>query len=121
VPYNHEDVIRAQYEELQAEMARAHGEYESGRLCEDADSTMGAARRMIEIRQKLGALDNITTQYVASQQRQPAGNRYGLNQDQVDIAKSCGLTDEEYARNRDKLARMRQDGSYRDDNGRVTR
>ena len=59
MPYNHEDVIQAQFNKLTAERARAVGEYEEARIGEYADAVMYAADRITEIDAKIGALNQI--------------------------------------------------------------
>ena len=128
--YKHEDVIKAQYDRLAAERARVVGEYEGARLNEDADGVMYAADQITAIDAKLGALGQIANAHVASQQRAQPSNRYGLSADEVTIANGIGsgdpkLTNDDrqkiYAENRAKYQQARRDGSYRDDQGRVSR
>jgi hypothetical protein len=123
--YNHESVIRAQYEQLAADRAQAVAEYEAGRVNEDGHSVMFAADRILEIDQKRTALDRIATNFAAGQQR-PAGNQFGLNRDEMDIANSIAsgdqtITNEQrqraYAQNKERLRYMRATGQYRDDQG----
>jgi hypothetical protein len=125
VAYQHEHVIRAQYEQLAAERAEVLAQYESARINEDGSSTMFAADRLLEVDQKRAALDRIANNYVASQQ-QPQGNQFGLNQDELDIANGIAggdqtITNEQrqraYAQNKERLRYLRQTGQYRDDQG----
>lgn len=123
--YDHEAVIKAQYQQLANDRAQAVAEYESGRINEDGSSVMYAADRILEVDQKRQALDNIARNYVASQQ-QPQGNQFGLSRDEQDIAHGIGsgdpnLTNQEreraYAHNKEKLRYLRATGQYRDDQG----
>jgi hypothetical protein len=127
--FEHDAIIRAQYQQLVEDRARAVADLESGRISEDQYTTMEAANRILEADQKRAALDNIANNYIASQQ-QPQSNRYGLSRDEVEIAHGIAGNDPHmsleqrelvYAQNKQKLRMMRQSGEYRDDNGRVTR
>jgi hypothetical protein len=91
---------------------------------------MNAADEILTVDQKKLALDRIANQYVAQQQVQPQGNRYGLSKDEVDVAHGIASSDQRmtkddreqlYAQNKAKLARMRATGEYRDDQGTVRR
>jgi hypothetical protein len=140
--YKHEDVIKAQYEQVAHELAQAHAEYEAGRIAENEYDTMSAANRIIEADQKRMALDRVVNTYTASQQPQaPAGadalsrrdvdlaKRYGLSPSDIRVAKGWtndpNLSDEAkvktYVENRQRLRQARADGSYRDDQGRISR
>jgi hypothetical protein len=123
--YEHESIIRAQYQQLAEDRARAVADLESGRISEDQYTTMDAGNRILEADMKVSALNNIANQFVAGQQR-PQGNQYGLSKDEQDIAHGIAsadtsLTNQEreraYAVNRDKLRYMRATGQYRDDQG----
>ena len=127
--YEHSAIIKAQYQQLAEDRARAVADLESGRIGEDGWSTMDAGNRILEADMKLAALDNIANTYVASQQ-QPQGHRYGLSRDEVEIAAGIAgndphLTQDQrelvYAQNKQKLRNMRASGAYRDDQGTVRR
>jgi len=126
VPYDHADIIRAQFNKLTAERARAHGEYEEARLGEDADGVMYAADRIVEIDARIGALDRIANVYAGQQHQQQQGNRYGLSRDEVTIARGIGSGDAKlsnddreklYAEQKARYQHMRATGQYRDDQG----
>jgi hypothetical protein len=130
MPYEHRDVILAQHNKLIAERARVVGAYEEARLSEDADGVMYSADKLIEIDARLGALNTIANNLVASQQQAQPSNRYGLSKDEVDIARGIGSGDPKlsnddreklYAEQKAKYQRQRATGEYRDDQGRVTR
>jgi mitochondrial fission protein ELM1 len=130
VPYEHRDVILAQHNKLIAERARVVGEYEEARLGEYADAVMYAADKLTEIDAKIGALNQIANNLVASQQQAQPQNKYGLSKDEVAVARGIGggdpkLTNDDreriYAENRAKYQRMRATGEYRDDQGSVRR
>jgi hypothetical protein len=112
MPFEHDQVIRAQFDRLAAERARVYGEYEAGRLNEDADTTMYAADKITEIDAKIGALNQIVSNFVAGQQRAAPANKYGLNKDELDVAKISGISDEQYARNKSKMESMKQQGYW---------
>jgi len=109
--YNHRDVIQAQAEHLAAQRARALGEYEVARLSEDNDGVMAAADQIVDIDARAAALGRIAGN-LAMQQQQPQGNRYGLSMDEQEIAKASHLTDEQYARNRQKMHQMKDQGYW---------
>ena len=127
--FEHRDILVAQYEELNSARAKALGNYESARLDEDAQGAMSAAATIVDCDARLQMLDKIAAGFVA-QQQPPQGNRYGLSNDEVEIAHGTAsadksLTDDAreqiYAQNKMKLRQMRASGQYRDDQGRVTR
>jgi hypothetical protein len=120
--YEHESVIRAQYQQLAADRAQALAEYEAGRIKEDDFETMSAANRILEADQKRMALDRIAHTFVASQQ-QPQGNQYGLSESEVTIARGISSGDRTltnadreriYAEKKQQLSLMRQRGEYVD-------
>jgi hypothetical protein len=128
--YDHADVIKAQYDRLTSERARAAGDYESARIDEDSHGVMSAADRIVEIDARIGALGQIANNYVAGQQRAQPTNKYGLSRDEVAVARSNGsgdprLTNDDrdriYAEQKSRYQQMRRDGSYRDDQGSVRR
>jgi len=130
VAYEHQQVIQAQAESLAAQRARALNEYEACRLSEDTDGTMAAADAIVDIDARAAALSRIACNLAASQQQRPQGNRYGLSRDEIEVAHGLAsgdrkLTNEQreeaYARNKARYQQARRDGSYRDDQGRVTR
>jgi hypothetical protein len=123
--YEHKSVIEAQYQRLHADRAEALAQYESARISEDEYSTMTAANAILDLDQKRAALDRIAQNFVAGQQ-QPAGNKWGLNDDEVTIANGTASGDrtinneqrqQAYAYNKDRLRQMRANGTYRDDQG----
>jgi hypothetical protein len=130
VAYTHEDVIRAQYDRLTSERARAAGDYESARIDEDVHGVMSAADRIVEIDARIGALGQIANNYIAGQQRAQPTNKYGLSRDEIAIARGNGsgdprLTNDDrdriYAEQKSRYQRMRSTGEYRDDQGTVRR
>ena len=130
MPYDHRDVILAQHNKLIAERARVVGEYEKARLGEYADAVMYAADKLTEIDAKIGALNQIANNLVASQQQAQPSNRYGLSKDEVDIARGISGGDPKlsnddreklYAEQKAKYQRQRATGEYRDDQGTVRR
>jgi len=124
--YSYQQILQSQYETKAAERAQALADLEASRLAEDPSGTMDAANRIVDIDKSVTALDRIANQYVASQQ-QPQGNRWNLSNEEMEVAKgshSGGTVEErieEYARNKQRYRQARADGSFRDDQGRVTR
>src|SRR5690242_941633 len=127
--FNHEQIVRAQWEQITSERARAVAELEDARLREDQYGTMSAASAILDADQKLGALGNIAAN-LAAQQQQPQGNKYGLTSDEVEIAATIAgndarISDDErqrvYSLNKERLRYLRATGAYRDDQGVVRR
>jgi len=130
VPYEHRDVVLAQHNKLLAERARVVGENEEARLGEYPDAVMYAADKLTEIDAKIGALNQIANNLVASQQQAQPQNKYGLNKDEQEIARGLAsgdrsISDEDrqrvYAEQKAKYQRMRATGQYRDDQGSMKR
>lgn len=130
MPYEHRDVVLAQHNKLLAERARVVGEYEEARLGEYPDAVMYAADKLTEIDAKIGALNQIANNLVASQQQAQPQNKYGLNKDEQEIARGLAsgdrsMSDEDrqrvYAEQKAKYQRMRATGQYRDDQGSMKR
>jgi len=128
MPYDYGSIMQAQAQRIEADQAQAVADLEAARRNEDADGTMYAAGRILELDAQRAALDQRASQYLASQQQhQRQGNKYGLSPDELEIAHGAGgdMSKEEkeelYARNRDKLRYTRATGQYRDDQGRVGR
>ena len=130
MPYEHRDVVLAQHNKLLAERARVVGEYEEARLGEYPDAVMYAADKLTEIDAKIGALNQIANNLVASQQQAQPQNKYGLNKDEQEIARGLAsgdrsISDEDrqrvYAEQKAKYQRMRATGQYRDDQGSMKR
>ena len=125
--YSYEDILKSQYEAKAADRAQALADLEAARLNENAIDTMAAADRILEIDKSVSALNTIANQYVATQQAQPQGNRWNLSNEELEVAKgshSGGTVEErieEYARNKQRYRQARANGSFRDDQGRVTR
>jgi hypothetical protein len=127
MPYDYSSIMQASAQRLDAQQAEMVAELEAGRMAEDADRTMYAATRLLEIDAQRVALAERANQYIARQQAQPKGNAYGLSDQELAIAKnshSGGTVDErlrEYASNKQRLQHMRATGQYRDDQGTVRR
>jgi len=128
--YDHESVIKAQYVQLQADRAAAVAQYEADRIAEDQYGTMSSANAILEADSKLAALNRIADTYVAGQQRAQPQNRYGLNEDEVTVARGLAKGDPKlsnddreriYAEQRARYQQARRDGTYRDDQGVVRR
>lgn len=125
--YSYQQILESQYESKAANRSQALADLEAARLNEDPAGTMDAADRILEIDKSVAALNTIANQYVRSQQQQPRGSKYGLSQDEMEIAHGFASGDRSmsnderektYAENRDRLRHMRATGAYRDDQGR---
>ncbi len=128
--FKHEDVIQAHWDNLVAEKAMADRDYEAARQNEDASGVMDAGNRLLDANRKLRELDDIAANFVRSQQRPQQSNKYGLSEDEIAIARGLASGDKTlsnddrdriYSENRQRYRQARRDGSYRDDQGRVTR
>jgi hypothetical protein len=128
--YSYQQILEAQYQRIADEHAEQTAELEVARVGEDAYRVTAAADRILELDKSREALDRRAQQYLASQQAQPQISRYGLSRDEAEIARGIAGNDRSlssddreriFAENKLKLARARADGSYRDDQGRVTR
>lgn len=125
--YNYTDIMLAQDERISIEQAQATAELEAARLNEDYPGTLAASQRILELDVQRSALAQRAQQFAASQRAQPQGNKYGLTDEEVEVAKAShgAGTDEEriaeYARNKQRYQHMRATGEYRDDQGTVRR
>jgi hypothetical protein len=128
--FDNSAIIKAQYQQLQADRAQAYADLEAQRHAENEWGTMNAANAILEADAKLQALDRVANTYVAGQQQAAQGSRYGLSRDEVAIARGIGsgdpkLTDDErqriYAEQKGKYQHMRATGAYRDDQGSMRR
>jgi hypothetical protein len=142
--YSYQDILRSQFETLQADRAQANGELEAARLNEDAEGVNAAVERIYANDARMRSLNDAAMQMQRAQQApQPAAGfgddvreehvelaqRYGLSPQQIGVAVNWTtdphISDEtkvkRYIENTHKLARMRQTGQYRDDQGTVKR
>jgi hypothetical protein len=139
MPFDHDQVIQAQFQQLAAARAKALGDYEAARLNDDSDGTMDAADRILAADERLRALDRVAQNLVRQAPLDGADDmsrgdvalarQFGLSGRDLSIAKNWttdpNLTDAQkvqtYLENRQRYQQARADGSYRDDQGRVTR
>lgn len=128
--FENDAIIRAQFQQLQADRAQAYADLEAQRHAENEFGTMNAANAILETDAKLAALERVANTYVSGQQRAQSQNRYGLSSDEIAIARGNGsgdprLTNDDrdriYSEQKARYQQARRDGSYRDDQGRVTR
>jgi hypothetical protein len=110
--YDYKTIIESNYEALRGDLARASGQLEQARLSEDADTTMASSREILEIRKSLRELDAIASDYTSQQQQQPRGNKFGLSPDEQDVAKISGISQEQYAANRQRMRVMKDQGYW---------
>jgi hypothetical protein len=115
--YSYQQILEAQYARIADDHAQAAAELESGRVSEDAYRVTSAADRILELDQQRAALDARAHGFITSQQVQQQGNQFGLSRDEQDIAKVSGISDETYARNKQKMRAMKAEGYW--DQGRV--
>jgi hypothetical protein len=130
VVFTHQQIIEDKYLRHAAEVAEASAEYERARLLDDAHQVQAATDRLTELKQQRMAMDALVYEQQAQQQRAQPQNRYGLNADEVTIARGIGSGDPKlsnddreklYAEQKSRYQQARRDGSYRDDQGRISR
>lgn len=90
--------------------------YQRAAASNDIDGMSEAANTMAALRASMRELDLMRSEVQAqtatpTQQQQ---NPEGLSDEEADVARVSGLSPKEYRENRDRLRRMRADGSYRD-------
>jgi hypothetical protein len=111
VAFTYQQILEDKYARHQAEVAEANAQLEQGRLREDDYQTREAADRLNQLNLERRSLDEIANNFATSQQ-QPQGNRFGLNRDELEVAKISGISDEQYARNKSKMESMKQQGYW---------
>ena len=117
--FQYDQVLQHQYERIEIAHAQALAELEAGRVSEDVDRINAASDRILDLDKTRAALDQRTSQYVASRQSQPQ-RPFGLSDEQVEIAinsHSHGTREDriaEYARNTQRYRALRASG-YRDE------
>jgi hypothetical protein len=130
VVFTHLQIIEDKYLRHAAEVAEANAEYERARLLDDAYQVQTATDRLTELKQQRMAMDALVYEQQAQQQRAQPQNRYGLNADEVAVANGIGYGDSKltnddrqriYSEQKGRYQQARRDGSYRDDQGRVSR
>jgi hypothetical protein len=126
--FHYDEILRSQAENLQAQQQLAAAELEAARIVDDAEGVHAAADRILHLDLMRNALGVRAQNYVNAQITQSQGNRYGLSQDELDVAHgSFGTSmskDEKerlYAENKARYQHMRATGVYRDDQGSVRR
>jgi hypothetical protein len=128
MPFDHDQVVTAQFQQLAAARAKALGDYEASRLNDDSAGTMEAADRIVDADARLQSLNRIAQNLVADQQHQASRpvSKYGLSEEEKSVAHAALIDrkdlpplsleerEREYARNKNRLAAMRANGSYSD-------
>jgi hypothetical protein len=125
--YSYDQILNAQFQNIDAAQAQASAELEAARHSEDADRVNEAANAILALDLQRNALAQRAQGY-AGQQRQAAqeqpGSRYGLSPEQAEIARKSlidrpdlpPMTDDQkyetYAKNRQKYHSMLADGRY---------
>jgi hypothetical protein len=141
--FDYRDIMKHQWDRLEAERAAANADLEAARVNEDSYGVNSAADRILDLDGKRDKLLQRANDYVARQQP-PApsfgsddisakdtdlARRYGLSAKEIGVAKGWtsdpNMSDEArvkgYVEQRQRYRQMRQTGEYRDDQGRVTR
>jgi hypothetical protein len=140
VAFTYQQIIEAEWQDLQAEHAAANAELEYARVAEDPHAVKAATNRLYDIDNRTRSLSERVQQMQRQPQAMPGAEgmssrdvalakHYGLSAGDLSIAKNwtndSNLTDEAkvrtYVENRQRYRQARADGSYRDDQGTVTR
>lgn len=87
MPFSYDDILRSQHDRINAQQASASADLEAARLADDAYMVQDAADRILQLDAQRMALNARANQYVAAQQI-PAGNKYRLSQDELDVARN---------------------------------
>jgi hypothetical protein len=140
--FTYEDTLKDQWQILEAERAEALAEYERARTSEDALGVREAGRAILRIDNEKAQLAQVANRLVARQQPPAMAGSDEMSRRDVDLARKYGLTSQEvsiakgwtstasmsdeakiesYLEQRQKYRQARADGSYRDDQGRMTR
>ena len=99
---------------LQADLQAAGAEFQKCELAGDAENAAAWLTEMANIRARVTETYRIANEEVAAQASRPAPNKYGLTDEQVDAAKTTGVSEEEYARGVRELAARKRQGMYSD-------
>jgi hypothetical protein len=125
--YSYDQILNAQFENLDAASAQASADLESARHREDPHGVNEAANAILQLDLQRNALAVRARGFSAGQQQhaqEQPGSRYGLTPEQAEIARKSlvdrrdlpPMTDDQkyetYARNRAKYHGMLRDGSY---------
>jgi hypothetical protein len=121
MPYEYDDIVKTQFQQLAAKRAQALAELEAGNANDDPQAIMDAGERVLEFDNKMRMLGRYQAQSQAQAAR-PAPNKYGLNDEEIDIARrsivDSRVSDDEkqkvYSENKAKLRQMRATGQYSD-------
>jgi hypothetical protein len=126
--YEYDQIIQAQAARLQAARAQATADLEAARHAEDPERVNQAADDILRLDADMDRLGNIASRFYSQQQARPQESKFGLSNDEIDVARSHPdphMTNEQkeelYARNRQRYQHMRATGQYRDDQGYVRR
>ena len=121
--YDHNAVIQRRWEVLESERLAAANDYESARLAEDEYSVMSAANRYEEAEQRIATLNRIAGNFATQQHRQAQQQQHnpmGLSRAEQEMARICGLSDQQYSANKDRMHRMKANGEIQgNDQGKV--
>ena len=110
--YDFQSILEAQGERIARDQAIAVADLEAARLSEDPEATNAAAQRILELDTQRVALFQRAQQFTVSQQTQPQGSKWGLSADEVETAKNCGISEEEYFSNKQRMQAMQAQGYW---------
>ena len=99
---------------FQADLMAASAEFQKAELAGDAETAAAWSSEMANIEVRATAYRQMAERAVAAQASQPAPNKYGLSDDQVEAARLCGVSDEVYAAGIPELAKRKKLGMYPD-------
>jgi hypothetical protein len=101
--------------------------YQQARAASDAEGMASAGMKIANYQQQRQQFANISIRELeVADPQKAAGLKIsnavdGLTPDEIEIAKNCRQTPQEYAANKLKLRAMRERGDYRDDHGSMKR
>ena len=99
---------------FQADLMAASAEFQKAELAGDAETAAAWSSEMANIEVRATAYRQMAERAVAAQASQPAPNKYGLSDDQVEAAKACGVDEKTYAEGKQVLAYRKSIGMYPD-------
>lgn len=124
---NFKDVYDVSVAGFQSAIIEAQARFQQATLAGDLNAQVAASQELAGLRSTLKEYHQMATEHAASLQPAVPQNRYGLNKDEVDVARAsrsdlpADQAEAEYARQKAKYQHMRATGQYRDDQGTVKR
>jgi hypothetical protein len=135
-----DQIVQAEWQDLANEEAHAAATLEQARIVEDVDAIQAAKERIYAVDAKRNSLTARVNRTQQQAQQMPGSDdmtprdaalarHYGLSARDLSVAKgwtnASDMTDEDkvrtYLQNKQRYRQARADGSYRDDQGTVTR